>query len=93
MTNIKWEGLDNIFLKQNQIQNFRNLLWAIKQLLLRDWVVIFQYILHEGNVTIDFLAKKSALSDNDNFVIFHEASPDMSSILLANIMGVEFVRL
>ena len=68
-----------------------NFIWTIKQFLLRDWIVNLQHTSLESVVTIDFLTTKDVLSDND-FVVFYKAL-NMSSILLANVMNVEFVRL
>jgi len=55
----------------NVFHKYENLIWAIKQLLLKDWIVNLQHTLCEGNDVIDFLSKKSALSDGD-FVVFHK---------------------
>ena len=54
-------------------------------------MVSLRHTLREGNATTDFLAKKGALSDS-SLVILNEAPPDMAYVLLADAMGVEFVR-
>ena len=47
--------------------------------------------MREGNAAADFLVKKGALSSS-SFLILNEAPPDMTSVLLAYVMGVEFVQ-
>lgn len=64
---------------------------AIKHLLRREQEVSLRHTLCEGNAAADFLAKKGALSDS-SLVILNETPPDMASVLLADAMGVEFVR-
>ncbi|XP_024636578.1 uncharacterized protein [Medicago truncatula] len=75
----------------NVHHKYGNFIMAIKQLLRRDWVVSLRHTLCEGNAAADFLAKKGALSDSC-LVILNEAPPDIASILLADTIGVEFVR-
>jgi len=54
-------------------------------------VVSLWHTLHEGKVAADFLAKKGALSDS-SLVILYEAPSDIASVLLAHVMGIEFVQ-
>lgn len=66
---------------------------TIKELLRRDWMVSLRHTFRKRNIVVaDFLLKKDALNSS-NLVILNETPPDMVSILLANIMGVEFVQL
>jgi len=53
-------------------------------------VVSLRHTLREGNTATDFLAKKGALNDS-SLVILNETPPNMTSVLLADAMGVEFV--
>lgn len=52
-------------------------------------MVSLRHTLHESNAAADFLAKKSAQSDS-SFVCMKLFL--MTSIILANIMGIEFVQ-
>jgi len=54
----------------NMFHKYENLIWAIKQLFLKDWVINLQHILREDNDAADFLANKGALIDS-YFVVFH----------------------
>lgn len=54
-------------------------------------MVSLRHTLCEGNAATDFLARKGALSDS-SLVILNETPPDMASVLLADAMGVEFIR-
>nr|ABN09044.1 Ribonuclease H [Medicago truncatula] len=75
----------------NVHHKYGNLIMAIKKLLRRDWVVSLRHTLCEGNAAADFLAKKGALSDT-SLVILNEAPPDIAFVLLADAVGVKFVR-
>jgi len=75
----------------NVHHKYGKLVMAIKHLLRRDWVVSLRHTLCDGNAVADFLTKKGALSGS-SFVILNEVPPDMTSILLADDMSVEFVR-
>jgi len=65
-------------------------MWAIKQFLLRYYVINLQHTLCEDNTTTNFLTIKIVLSDN-GFVVFHEASLNMIYTILSSVEGVEFV--
>jgi len=65
----------------NVHHKYENLIMAIKHLY-RDWLL---------NAVVDFIAKKSPLSDC-NLIILKYTPPVMTSALLTDAMDVEFVR-
>lgn len=68
-----------------------SLIWDIKDLLARDWLVDIHHILREGNACADFLAKHGAGQDQE-FVSIDQPSPDLGLLLLADASGVAFER-
>jgi len=64
---------------------------AIKNLLHKNWVVSLRHNFREGNDAAGYLAKKGDMSDNSHAILY-EVPPNMVAVLLAYVMGVEFVR-
>lgn len=54
-------------------------------------MVSLTYILSMDDTPTDILTKKSDLNDN-SLIILYEVPPYMTSILLADVMSVEFIR-
>ncbi|PNX71208.1 ribonuclease H [Trifolium pratense] len=70
---------------------FANEIISIRQLLDRDWNVVVDHTLREGNACADNLAKMGAISVCP-LVKFEVLPAELSSLLLADAMGVAFVR-
>jgi ribonuclease HI len=70
---------------------FANEVLSIRQLIDRDWNVVVEHTLREGNTCADVLAKMGALSDVP-LVSFHTPPMELSSPLLVDAQGVVFIR-
>lgn len=64
----------------------------IRSFISRPWKIIFQHTLREGNACADWLAKIGANS-NDGLTIWPECPPQLTTMVLANAMGVLRIRL
>ncbi|XP_057440722.1 uncharacterized protein LOC130732747 [Lotus japonicus] len=67
------------------------LVWDIKDLQSRDWIVELRHTLREGNACADLLAKHGA-DQNDDLVITENPIAGLGVLLLADACGVSFVR-
>ncbi|MCI77477.1 ribonuclease H [Trifolium medium] len=56
----------------------------------RDWTVVVDHTLREGNACADLLAKMGANSVTP--LVKFEVPPELSNLLLADALGVAFVR-
>jgi ribonuclease HI len=70
---------------------FANEVFSILQLIDKDWNVVVEHTLREGNTYEDVLAKMGAQSDVP-LVSFHTPPMELASPLLADAQGVAFVR-
>ncbi|MCI06947.1 ribonuclease H protein, partial [Trifolium medium] len=70
---------------------FANKIFSIQQLVDKDWDVVVEHTLREGNACADVLAKMGALSDSPLVKITSPPS-ELSMPLLANAHGVVFIR-
>jgi len=75
----------------NMFHRFSNLISLIKKLLSQDWIVDLCHTLREGNSVADCLAKLSAKS-YEKLMLLDTAPPGLSSMLLADALGISFVR-
>lgn len=57
-----------------------------------DWNISFQHTLREGNVCADWLAKHGANSDQ-GCTVWSSCSPQLSSAVLADALGVLHLRI
>lgn len=88
---ISLNAIDLIIGELNVYHQFGNVVTAIKRMLRQNWSVFIKYTLREGNFSTDFLAKMGFRSGLGLSYI-NETSPGMSSIILADVMGVPFIR-
>jgi ribonuclease HI len=70
---------------------FANKVFSIRQLIDKDWNVVVEHTLRDGNTCADVLAKMGAQS-NVPLVSFHTPPMELASPLLADAQGVAFVR-
>jgi len=71
---------------------FGNLISLIKKLLSQDWIVDFViYTLRDGNSAVDCLVKLGATS-SEKLMFLGTIPPYLSSMLLADALGISFVR-
>ncbi|XP_057418881.1 uncharacterized protein LOC130713097 [Lotus japonicus] len=70
---------------------YASLIWDIKDLLSRTWMVKLHHTLREGNACADFLAKHGA-SQNEALVLVEQPVAALGLLLLADAAGVSFVR-
>jgi hypothetical protein len=70
---------------------FANEIHRIRQLLNKDWSVVVNHTLREGNACADVLAKMGAAS-NSPLIILDEPPSQLASALHADAWGVAFVR-
>ncbi|MCH90325.1 ribonuclease H protein [Trifolium medium] len=75
----------------SHFHTFANEIHIIRQLLHRDWNVVINHVLREGNVCADVLAKIGA-SSNSPIVVLESPSPELSNSLGADAWGVVFIR-
>lgn len=64
---------------------------TIRLVISRDWQVSFIHTLREANSCADWLAKTGGSSD-DTLVTWQSCTTQLSSILLADVMGVVHLR-
>ncbi|GAU48983.1 hypothetical protein TSUD_245740 [Trifolium subterraneum] len=75
----------------SHFHTFANEIHPIRQLLRRDWTIVIEHILREGNACADVLAKKGS-STNSPIVIVDSPPPELSNALSVDARGVVFVR-
>jgi ribonuclease HI len=75
----------------SHFHTFANEIHTIRQLLRKDWTIVIEHILREGNACADVLAKKGS-STNSPIVIVESPPPELSNALSADARGVVFVR-
>jgi len=74
-----------------RFHHYVNLLELIRSYLVKDWDISIHHILREGNSCADILAKKGA-NHMGPLVKVHEQLPCLSLALLADVVGVSFIR-
>ncbi|PNX98129.1 ribonuclease H [Trifolium pratense] len=88
------DSLQTVTLVKNGVSpyhKFANEVTSIQQLLDRDWVVVVNHTLREGNTCADILPKKGANSISPLMKL--EAPPtELSSLFLVDAWGVAFIR-
>ncbi|PNX76585.1 ribonuclease H [Trifolium pratense] len=70
---------------------FANEIFSFRQLVNKDWDVVVEHTLREGNTCTDVLAKMCALSDSPLVKITSPPS-ELSTPLLTDAQGVVFIR-
>ncbi|GAU43449.1 hypothetical protein TSUD_140860 [Trifolium subterraneum] len=75
----------------SHFHTFANEIHIIRQLLRRNWNIVIDHILWEGNACADVLAKKCS-SSNSPIVMLDSPPPELSNALSADARGVVFVR-
>lgn len=70
---------------------YASLVWDIKEILNRSWIVAFHHTLREGNAFAEFLVKHGAHQDGALVVTKH-SSEGMRLLLLANDIGITSMR-
>ncbi|PNX73497.1 ribonuclease H [Trifolium pratense] len=73
--------------RTSQLHPYAPLIQQIRHLHRVDWNVSFHRTLREGNECADWLAKTGA-SSNDTLKIWNSCPPQLSLVLLADIVGV-----
>jgi ribonuclease HI len=82
--NLIWDGV-------SAHHRFANEVVSIRQLLDRNWEIVVEHTLREGNACADVLAKMGALSDSP-LVKISSPPVDLAIPLLADAQGVVFFR-
>lgn len=84
-------AIDLIKSDLNVHHRFGNVIATIKRMLCREWECELHHTLREGNFATDYLIKMRSRNAT-SLSVFHEAPPNMTSILLADAMGVSFIK-
>lgn len=88
------DSLDAVSLVTSSVSPYHlyaALIWDIKDLLNRDWVVKIRHILREGNACADLLAKHGA-GQSAALVWLEQPLEGLGVLLMADAWGVSFLR-